>query len=59
MPDNACAVVTALNVEGTDADVAAKEISVTADGAEKVITLTATASGQGTAEVQHHNGMGH
>ena len=45
-PDNAAPVVTALNVEGTDADVAAKEISVTADGAEKVITLTATASGK-------------
>ena len=32
--------------EGTDADVATKEISVTADGTEKVITLTATASGK-------------
>ena len=30
-PDNAAPVVTALNVEGTDADVATKEISVTAD----------------------------
>ena len=45
-PDNAAPVVTALNVEGTDADVATKEISVTADGTEKVITLTATASGK-------------
>ena len=45
-PDNAAPVVTALNVEGTDADVATKEISVTADGTEKIITLTATASGK-------------
>ena len=45
-PDNAAPVVTALNVEGTDTDVATKEISVTADGTEKVITLTATASGK-------------
>ena len=45
-PDNAAPVVTALNVEGTDADVATKEICVTADGTEKVITLTATASGK-------------
>ena len=45
-PDNAAPVVTALNVEGTDADVATKEISVTADGTEKTITLTATASGK-------------
>ena len=45
-PDNAAPVVTALNVEGTDTDVATKEISVTADGTEKIITLTATASGK-------------
>uniref|UniRef100_UPI003FEF9C32 hypothetical protein n=1 Tax=Bacteroides cellulosilyticus TaxID=246787 RepID=UPI003FEF9C32 len=45
-PDNAAPVVTALNVEGTDTDVATKEISVTADGTEKTITLTATASGK-------------
>ena len=45
-PDNAAPVVTALNVEGADKDVTTKEISVTADGAEKTITLTATASGK-------------
>lgn len=45
-PDNAAPVVTALNVEGTDTPVATKEISVTADGGEKTITLTATASGK-------------
>ena len=45
-PDNAAPVVTALNVEGTDVGVATKEISVTADGTEKTITLTATASGK-------------
>lgn len=45
-PDNTAPVVTALNVEGTDTDVATKEISVTADGTEKTITLTATASGK-------------
>ncbi|WP_044266029.1 fimbrial protein [Bacteroides timonensis] len=45
-PDNAAPVVTALNVEGTDKDVTTKEISVTADGTEKTITLTATASGK-------------
>ena len=45
-PDNAAPVVTALNVEGTDTPVDTKEISVTADGTEKVITVTATASGK-------------
>ena len=45
-PDNAAPVVTALNVEGTDTPVTTKEISVTADGGEKIITLTATASGK-------------
>lgn len=45
-PDNAAPKVTVLNVEGADADIATKEISVTADGAEKTITLTATASGK-------------
>ena len=45
-PDNAAPAVTALNVEGTDTPVTTKEISVTADGAEKTITLTATASGK-------------
>ena len=45
-PDNAAPVVTALNVEGADTPVTTKEINVTADGAEKTITLTATASGK-------------
>lgn len=45
-PDNAAPVVTALNVEGAETDVTTKEISVTADGGEKTITLTATASGK-------------
>lgn len=45
-PDNAAPVVTTLNVEGADTPVTTKEISVTADGAEKTITLTATASGK-------------
>lgn len=45
-PDNAAPVVTALNVEGADTPVTTKEINVTADGTEKTITLTATASGK-------------
>lgn len=45
-PDNVAPEVTALNVEGNEADIATKEISVTADGTEKTITLTATASGK-------------
>lgn len=45
-PDNAAPVVIALNVEGADTPVTTKEINVTADGAEKTITLTATASGK-------------
>ena len=45
-PDNAAPVVTELNVEGTETAVTTKEISVTADGTEKVITVTATASGK-------------
>lgn len=45
-PDNAAPVVTELNVEGDDKDVTTKEISVTADGNDKVITVTATASGK-------------
>ena len=45
-PDNAAPVVTALEVEGNNTPVTTKEINVTADGAEKVITLTATASGK-------------
>ena len=45
-PDNAAPVVTALKVEGNDTPVTTKEIKVTADGVEKVITLTATASGK-------------
>lgn len=45
-PDNAAPVVTVLEVEGNDTPVTTKEINVTADGVEKVITLTATASGK-------------
>ena len=45
-PDNAAPVVTTLNVEGVETLVTTKEISVTADGTEKTITLTATASGK-------------
>ena len=45
-PDNAAPVVTELTVEDTPTDITTKEISVTADGTEKTITLTATASGK-------------
>lgn len=45
-PDNAAPEVTKLEVETTDTPVATTEISVTADGTEKTIVLTATASGK-------------
>lgn len=46
-PDNAAPVVTKMEVEGTDVpDLTTTEIKVTADGAEKTIVLTATASGK-------------
>lgn len=45
-PDNAAPEVIGLNKEGTDVDVTTKEIDVTADGTQKIITLTATASGR-------------
>lgn len=45
-PDNAAPEVIGLNKEGTDVDVTTKEIGVTADGTQKIITLTATASGR-------------
>lgn len=45
-PDNAAPEVIGLNKEGTDLDVTTKDIDVTADGTQKIITLTATASGK-------------
>ena len=45
-PNNEAPVVTELTVEGATANVETKEINVTADGTEKTITVTATASGK-------------
>ena len=45
-PDNAAPEVIGLNKEGTDLDVTTQEIDVTANGTQKFITLTATASGK-------------
>ena len=45
-PDNAAPEVIGLNKEGGDLDVTTKDIEVTADGTQKLITLTATASGK-------------
>lgn len=45
-PDNAAPEVIGLNKEGDDLEVTTKDIDVTADGTQKVITLTATASGK-------------
>lgn len=50
-PDNAAPEVIGLDSEGTPMDVTAKSISVTADGTEKIIVLTATASGKVVPEM--------
>lgn len=50
-PDNAAPEVIGLNAENNPVDVTAKNISVTADGTEKIIVVTTTASGKVVPEM--------